>query len=193
MPRLFVAVRLAERVRDALARAPLPRPGRGGSVRSVDAQNLHLTLKFLGDVEEARVPGLTEALRTASRGVEPFEIEVAGLGVFPPRGAPRVVWAGVEGGESLERLHRRVEEACGSVGLPRDERAYVPHVTVARVRDRVRDPVLPRAAGGEAQRFGTSPVTGTTLFESELRPDGARHAERAFLPCGASGEAAGER
>ncbi|MFG0318126.1 MAG: RNA 2',3'-cyclic phosphodiesterase [Planctomycetota bacterium JB042] len=187
-----MAVRLAERVRDALARAPLPKPARGGSVRSVDPRNLHLTLKVLGDVEEARIPGLTEALRTASRGVEPFEIEVAGLGVVPARGAPRVVWAGVAGGEPLVRLHRRVEEACGSVGFERDERAYRPHVTLARVRGRVLGPALPDPTARELRRFGTSPVAGTTLFESELRPDGARHAERAFLPCGGSDASSGE-
>src|SRR5690606_2402363 len=132
--RSFVAVVLPERVRDALARAPLPRSGGGAIVKPVSVPNLHLTLKFLGEVPEALLPPLSEALAEASSRVEPFEIEVAGMGVFPPRGAPRVVWAGVRDrdprGNGLERLRvlaARVDAAAAAAEVPVDDRPFHPH------------------------------------------------------------------
>lgn len=193
--RLFVAVDPGERVRDALARVPGPDPAGPHRVRRVDRRNLHLTLKFLGDVEEARIGDVTVALERASEQVEPFRLEVAGLGVFPLRGSPRIVWAGCSGGPALERLQAAVEEQLERIGFDRDRRPFHPHVTLGRVKpgrpprpDRGSQSPLPGDADDPVRwRFGDRLIRSIALVRSTLTPEGAVHREVARLPLGRGG------
>ncbi len=139
-------------------------------------EKLHLTLKFLGEIELPRVEALTRAAGRAAEGVGEFELTVAGTGSFPPRGAPRVLWLGVEdpsGG--LARLHARLEDECAHEGFPREQKAFRPHLTLARLRSREgaeRLGALHREAQFESQSFTVSELV---VVRSELLPGGARH------------------
>src|SRR2546430_5286414 len=141
--RTFVAIRLDETVRAALGAAieGLRRVAR--DVAWVAPENLHLTLKFLGQVREARTAELVAAIAQATSGFAAFEATVAGLGAFPTPTRPRVIWAGVgRGADALVGLAGRVDEALAALGFEREPRPFSPHATLGRVRTPRRDPAL---------------------------------------------------
>lgn len=146
--------------------------------------NVHLTLKFLGNVETARLDDVERALAVAASGQSWFELTVHGLGAFPSRTRPRVLWAGVAaGGTELTALAARVDEALAALGFPRETRPFAAHATLGRVREPRAQPGL---AGGldHHEAFGRQPVTRISLVRSELSPRGARYTELAALPLG---------
>lgn len=133
--RLFIAIDLPKPVRWRLGQLIL-QPPRG--VRPVRPAQLHLTLHFLGDVEDESHSVLHEALAGVCH--DPFTIAVRGTGVFPPRGRPTVLWAGVADSALLATLHATIAAAIQACGLPVEHRPYMPHVTLARLT-----PAVPRA------------------------------------------------
>lgn len=183
--RAFVAVPLSAAVRDALARLPIRTEVQGARVRRVASHNLHLTLKFLGELEPARISGVVCALAAASCSVSPFDLAVAGAGQFPPRGAPRVLWAGVGGGPSLAALKERVDRALADLGFARETRPFAAHVTLARVAGRPRTTLLPEAAAAAA--FGTTRVEAIALMASRLASGERIYDELARIPLGSAG------
>jgi len=152
----------------------------------VEPRGIHLTLKFLGSVEEAKVPALVQALTRACEGFGPFEVALSGLGVFPNPSRPRVAWVGLSGGvEKLLRLQEGMEKVLSPFGFPREDRAFTPHLTLARLKEGV--------APDEARAFGqaflrASPeavsfnVEGISLMKSQLTPSGAIYTRLAFIP-----------
>ena len=132
--RLFVALGVDEGVRGRLSRAARQVRRHLPKARWVPEQNLHLTLVFLGDTWVSLIEGLHRELRAACVRIEPFDLRVWGLGVFPPRGSSRVLWAGLEANGDLEGLQYSVVHAAGrAVGRElRERRAFRPHVTLAR-------------------------------------------------------------
>jgi 2'-5' RNA ligase len=152
----------------------------------VAADNLHVTLKFLGDTDEAHVPGLLDALGTAAAGTAAFEVAVRGLGAFPSPLRARVVWAGLEEAPALAGLAGRVDAALAALGVPRESRPFSAHVTLGRVREPRRNPTLAAALARPAD-FGRLPVTRLSLMRSDLQSRGARYTEVAgVLLAGAS-------
>ena len=147
--RLFVAVTLPSEAREAIARLiHALRAADVSGVRLVDPDGVHLTLKFLGNVDSSRVPTLTDALDAVGKGSVPFALHLRDVGVFPDRRSPRVPWAGVSGDtDALAALARRVDDACANMGFPREQRPFSPHLTLARLRD--------RASADERRRAGT--------------------------------------
>ena len=142
-----------------------------GPVRWVRPEALHLTLKFLGEIAPAEVMLVTEAMKDASRTLDPFYLELQGLGFFPDIRKPRVFWAGIQDREGgMARLHARLEEALGRRGFPMDTRPFHPHLTLARIKGRMN-----RSARLEAHEdtvFGSQTVRELVLFKSDLRPQG---------------------
>ncbi len=148
--------------------------------------NLHLTLKFLGALPEARIDSVAGALTQASLDASPFEARIRGLGAFPSAGRPRVVWAGVtDGAPQMVELTRRVDRALATLGFARDERPFSPHVTLGRVRRPGRNPALTDALESAATReFGRIAVPSASLMRSELGPRGARYTELVTVKLG---------
>jgi RNA 2',3'-cyclic 3'-phosphodiesterase len=170
VPRLFVALDLPQSVKQSLE--PLAKGL--GDVRWLTPEQQHLTLRFIGDVSNGALHEIAEALATVP--AQPFEVMLKGLGHFPPRGEPRVLWVGVEKSAELAGLKRRVDRALKDAGMPPDARKFAPHVTIARMRD----PLSPTRLGTYLMRHSLYrsapfPVSSFHLYCSWLRSDGAEH------------------
>jgi len=180
-----VAIDLAEQVRAALAceQSRLKAAcGHHRDIRWKRTGGLHLTLKFLGEIETARVASLTAALQALGR-FDPFEVEVKGFGFFPDARRPRVLWAGLEAPAALGELAARVEAALEELGFGRENRPFKPHLTLARFERPHAKPALTAAIGGSSGgSFGSFEVSEFFLFESQLRPGGAKYFKLARFP-----------
>ncbi|EWY37879.1 2'-5' RNA ligase [Skermanella stibiiresistens SB22] len=160
MIRLFVALELPEPVRDRLI-------GLGGGVpgaRWTERENLHLTVRFIGEVENGVVPDIDAALAAVS--APGFELVLDGVGQFGSGAKSRVLWAGVERNDALVHLNQKVESALVRAGLPREERRYSPHVTLARLRSAPAERVGRFIQDRGLFRAGPIPIDHFTLFES---------------------------
>ena len=133
--RLFVAIELSKKVRSALSRVQSKLQAECSGVRWVPPENIHLTVKFIGDVSDRDVDAVARAVAGVAAEVRPFDMEITGSGCFPPRGPVRIVWAGVgEESGALLGCAERLEDALWELGVAREPRRYSPHLTVGRVR-----------------------------------------------------------
>ncbi len=137
--RTFIAIELPPRVQESLYQtiAPLRAQADLGSVRWVAAEQLHLTLKFLGDVSPHNLELLADLLTREAVRHPPFFMRLEGLGVFPNRRRPRVLWLGVRAPQTLFSLQKSVEHAARQLGYAPDKRAFHPHLTLGRLRQPV--------------------------------------------------------
>ena len=157
--RAFVAIELPEEARRGLAslRRELERKEHG-FVKWVDPQGIHLTLKFLGNIPSKRIPEITQALEKVAGATAPFHLEISGLGAFPNSKQVRVFWVGIAGEvEKLSRFQQSIESALAALGFAKEERPFVPHLTVARVRE--------GASPLERRNFGE--LVASTIFEDK--------------------------
>ena len=189
--RAFVAVPLPESVTAFLDRLAGRIKAAGLRGRWVPSGNIHLTLKFLGDIDAATVDPLSAALARAVRGVAPIRLTPAGLGVFPRPQRARVLWMGLAGDiEALAGLQARVEAAAEALGHPREPRPWAGHLTLARARNEF-DPqrlvdILQTHGASRAPSFQAD---GLVLYRSVLAPGGACYHPLARLVLGAGGAA----
>ncbi len=169
--RLFVAIELTEKVREAL-RVAVDRLRPQLPLRWVPVENWHLTLKFIGEWPDERRGEVVSALRRV-KWAGPIQFAVEGLGVLPSRRSPRVFWAGARHGEDLPELAASVDQALAVLGVERERRAFKPHITLGRVKKRIRPADLKRAIDDGQKEFGPVRTDRFVLFQSELRPSGA--------------------
>ena len=188
--RAFVALSVPPRVKSSLETvvqqlaAQIP-----GGVRWAGSDGIHLTLKFLGNIDSAQADDVARAMERASLEVSPFSLLLSGLGAFPNESRPRVIWAGVQGGlESVAKLQAMIEAEVSGLGFPREKRAFTPHLTLGRVRDRAT--AVERSRLGAAVAAGclgpTEPwlIESVRLVRSDLGPGGARYSDLASAPLG---------
>lgn len=171
--RLFVALELPHTIKNALAGyvAPLQQLSRG--VRWVKPENVHLTLKFLGDTPNAKLAAMQELLATVCRDFTPLIIEVAGAGVFPNARRPQVLWVGLnDASGQLGNLAQEIDARLHLLGFPRETRPFSPHVTIGRVRDARIDAVVKKML---EHPFSPHEMicSQCTLMQSELQRDGS--------------------
>jgi 2'-5' RNA ligase len=177
--RAFIAIDLTPEIVQHLEQvsAQLKKRLEGVPVRWVPVDNIHLTLKFLGDVSLANVDMLKKTMQSEVDGHHAFEISVGGLGAYPSPRRPRVVWVGVEAPAELTAVQNGVESAMARLGYAREERPFSPHLTLGRVS---------RNAVGRDERLigesieaiklgflGVARVTEVHLYRSDLHPNGA--------------------
>jgi 2'-5' RNA ligase len=175
--RLFVSVDLPDDLAEPLA-AVQSELGDSPGLKPTDPTQAHLTLKFLGDVDEAQVPDLEEALETAvdAAGVEPFTATFGGLGVFPSLDYISVVWVGVrEGGDEFTRLHEAVERETTALGFEPEDHEFTPHVTLARLSDARPKERVQRVVGEQDPTVGEMRVREVRLTESTLDREGSTY------------------
>lgn len=167
MYRLFVAIRPPLEIRERLLALMGGLPG----ARWQDDAQLHLTLRFIGEVDRHRAEDLAVALGSVRQA--PFEVALAGVGSFMSRGKG-AVWAGLSPQDQLKALHKKVDQVCLRVGLERDTRAYRPHITLARL-GRGAGPAEPYVQGRAALSSPPFLVDSLCLYESRLGSEGATY------------------
>ncbi len=187
MIRAFIAVNLTVRVVEAITRVQEILKQAGGDVRWVRPEGFHLTLKFLGDIPNHKPPLVLAALQEALRGHPPLLVRAQGLGAFPTLKRPRVLWVGL-GGEGLEELRERVEQAMIPLDFPPEDRQFTPHLTLGRVRSlRGWEKVLAALKERQAEGFGESRIEEVVLYKSDLRPEGALYTPLGKVTLGGHG------
>jgi RNA 2',3'-cyclic 3'-phosphodiesterase len=180
--RVFVALELSPALRAGILRLAETLSRKGVRASWPRDETLHLTLKFVGDVEEADLPDLVEAVRRAASRCSPFTFETRGAGAFPSPRRPRVVWVGVVPTDALFDLQSGVEHELAALGVPREERRWSPHITVGRIRD-------PEGCGDFEKTLAALRVPEETvaahevlIMKSVLSPSGAIHEPIARVP-----------
>lgn len=183
--RTFIAVDLAGPVRDRL-KSVQDKLGRSGTgVRWTPATNFHLTLLFLGEVDQLEVVKICRVARARARKHEPFALDVQGLGGFPNARRPKILWAGItEGADRLRALHADLEDGLLDLGCyRREERGYTPHLTLGRLTQESEaeawGPILAQHA---EWRGGTSDVDEVLVMASDLRRGGAEYSVMGRAP-----------
>lgn len=164
--RLFVGIRPPAPIRDAL----IDLMEGIDDARWQDEDQLHLTLRYIGEVDSHTADELAERLRAAATPA--FDLAVEGTGIFERKGRAHTLWAGVAASPALARLQQRVERQCIAAGLEPAPRKYHPHVTLARL-NRASGPLGPFLAQTAALRLGPWSVDSYILYESTLRPEGS--------------------
>jgi 2'-5' RNA ligase len=185
--RLFIALELSPQVRDAIRpslteiQAALP----ARMVRWIPLENIHLTLKFLGDVPYPQIKAISEALNQAVEEGSPLKITIQHMGVFPNYKRPSIVWLGLsEPTGLLALLQKRIEQVIAPLGYPTEKRPFSPHLTIGRVQKSLNPDQIRRLGTGlqtlELGHIAEWPCAGVSLMESDLRPDGAQYTRRAW-------------
>lgn len=165
--RTFIAVPLSKSVKDELQQLQV----RTDSVRWQSPEQMHITLKFLGEITAEEVTGLKQGL--AGISVASFELKLQELGMFPQKGNPKVIWIGVAPDHKITQLHQAVEARCSALGFETDKRPFLPHITLGRVqkewpRNRIKNLL-------EEPKPVSFSVTSFGIYKSELNADGAVH------------------
>lgn len=173
MPRAFVAIDIEDLLRRRLVEVQGELARTGAHLKLVEPQNIHITMKFLGEVRAEILEALAGALQRALKGKRAFEIQVRGVGVFPNLNYMRVVWAGVSRGrEELVAIQQSIDRELEGLGF-KPERDFIPHLTLARVKSPVRKErlvaMVKRMSGME---FGTTKAKSVELKQSTLTPRG---------------------
>lgn len=183
--RCFIAIDLSDAVRGQIADCIRQLEPLSRDIRWVPPANLHLTLKFLGEVPDARIRELSPALQDAAHASEPLRLNVAGTGVFPNSRRPNVLWVGMQHSPELILLHGRVEQAAARFGFPPEQRHFSPHLTIGRVKGVSGvDAAISHFRTFQNSIFGSIDVHEIKLMQSILSPSGATYETVGRYPLG---------
>lgn len=175
LKRLFFAVDLpeatmasAERLMETFAIPP-------GTVRWARPGNMHITIKFLGETEEEKIPAIREAASSALSSFAPARLTIEGMGIFPNHDKPRVVWFGVGGDTAaLSVMEAELSKSLEGLGFLPDQRPFTAHLTIGRVKsDLARGPLIRLVRAHQKEFIGDAPLNEIVLYESSLNPAGA--------------------
>jgi len=179
--RTFIAIELPDQIKDKLAELQALLKKSGADVKWVKPDNIHLTLKFLGEIDEEKAIKVAEIMEDTARGAQQFQINLSSCGAFPKIEFPRVIWVAIDPGDlEAKALSKDLEEKIEKLGIPKEERPFSAHITIGRVRSLLNKDKLIKALkeaesyfGGKNIGFG---VTKITLFKSALGPSGPSYA-----------------
>lgn len=177
--RAFIAIEFTPQVKDAIEKetSALRQSIDTDVIRWVAPDNLHLTLKFLGDVPSNRLEFIQQAMMQEAAHISPFEIQAGGLGAYPNTHSPRVLWVGLHAPSDLASLQKKLEDAFVRLGFPREERRFSPHLTIGRINAGAAPADLKKVHDALARRqlgnISPSKVDAIHLFKSDLTPSGA--------------------
>lgn len=188
--RTFIAVEIHAAIRRRIEGLQESLAPAAAGVKWVEPENIHLTLKFLGEVDEREVYNVCKSVEAAVADTAPFEMTVAGVGAFPNASRPRVIWAGVgQGSQDLTAIHDAIDESLEGKGYPREDRSYTPHFTIGRIRRTVPNPRLQNALDQQANwEAGSCPVREVLIMASQLGPKGPQYSVMGRGPLGGGPE-----
>ena len=170
--RLFVGLAIPDEVAERITEVTGRLRASGPKLQWSPRENLHITTKFIGSWPDDRLNEMEVALEGIR--AEPFDVQLAGLGWFPNPHAPKIFWTAARGGEAIARLASLTDEATAQMGIAREERAYTPHVTLARVKPGMDfKPLRAAVAELEPQQFGRWRTEEFFLYRSETKPAGS--------------------
>jgi RNA 2',3'-cyclic 3'-phosphodiesterase len=178
--RTFIAVQIAAPAALRGVLRELAEMGR--AVKSSDPDHLHVTLKFLGETHSELVPEISSILTDAGCRCGRCTLTLVGLGAFPHAQRPNVIWAGLEGAQGLQSLAAELESALEPRGFPKENRPFVPHLTLARIKAKPPQSLRELLARTEKTRFGTATIESVEFFRSDLGPDGPKYTVLATAP-----------
>ncbi len=178
MLRAFIAVEIPSEIQQKIHRETAHlRKGIDSLVRWVAPQNMHLTLKFLGDVSPNSLEFIKQMLRTEAENVSCFDLHLAGLGAFPNLKRPRVLYVGIQAPAALDALARGIESASRKLGYEPEERPFSAHLTLGRVRQNAnaeeQQQIRRAIEGTQVDLLGTARVDSVHLYKSDLNPGGS--------------------
>jgi 2'-5' RNA ligase len=180
--RLFVALSIPAEVREKIASLIWNLRRTDAKPRWVPAGNLHVTLKFIGEVRPEKVPAIGEALATI-RAAQPLTLAFRGVGFFPSVRRPTVAWIGIEAPPALANLAAEVNRSLAPLGLPPEGKPFVPHLTIARFkRNRLSSDLQAAIEKRQNQDFGAFTTAEIHLIESRLKSSGAEYTTLRSLP-----------
>lgn len=189
--RAFIAIELPAALRQHLGEVEKEIQSRAGegarrAVRWVPVENMHLTLKFLGEVSTGSLEALSRMLQVEAARHKPFSLMVGGLGAFPNLRRPRVIWVGLEAPPDLLSLQHSIEAETSRLGYPAEERPFSPHLTLGRIAQNALPTevaLVSRVLGDTSLgAFGQVQVDQLHLFRSDLRPGGAVYTSLQVFP-----------
>ncbi|MFQ6109005.1 MAG: RNA 2',3'-cyclic phosphodiesterase [Candidatus Aminicenantales bacterium] len=175
--RTFIAIDFDERIKDRLSSFLRELERVSQNIRWVKPEGMHLTLKFLGEVEEEKISGIESALDRIASAFSPFTLQLRGAGTFPHgRKSPRVIWVGIHENPILKSLQAKIEAGFEELGFPKEKREFHPHLTLGRVKAHsLVGGIFPLLEKNKESDFGKMDVRKITLFKSLLRPSGAEY------------------
>ncbi len=171
--RAFIAIEITKEIQETLSKLQAELKTAPADAKWVEPENIHLTLKFLGEVEEQKIPRIIQSLKEVSRIFKPFMMELKNIGGFPTIQSPRVIWVGIEKGkEGLHELAASIEDTLVKLKFPKETRKFSSHLTIGRVKY-IKDKKSFSQILSKAQ-FSPLPqeVKSITLFKSTLTPHG---------------------
>jgi len=172
--RLFFAIELDEPFRNRLVELQDSLRPAAPDISYIRAENLHLTLKFIGEFEESKIPQLCESLKNIPKPGK-FSMALTGLDFLPERGPIRILAAALDGGEKLLALQSQIEDACATQNIPRENRRYRPHITLARARRPLPRSTKSRLTQGVTTQSAQLMVKEFVLIESKLSNRGSQY------------------
>jgi 2'-5' RNA ligase len=175
--RAFIAIELPQEIKDSLAYLQEQLKASQADVKWVQPQNIHLTLKFLGEIDDKKLDKIIRILAEVTKDKNSFYIRISSLGAFPKINSPRVIWVGIDKGDlETKQIAKELEEKITKIGIPREERPFSSHITVGRVRSGLNRERLVQNLDNSVNNFGKDnrefQVTKITLFKSTLTPKG---------------------
>jgi len=176
MPRLFVAIDLPENIKGNLESMSFGIPG----AKWVNPEQIHLTVRFIGEVDGALFHDIKNSLEEIN--ISAFELQLKGVGHFPPRGAPRVIWVGLEKSSSLKRLRKKIDSAMQKAGVKPEGRKFSPHITLARLKNSPVQKIAKFLAGNSLFSQDRFEVHEFKLYSSTLTQKGAFHTVERIYP-----------
>ena len=180
--RSFIAIELPEEVKSALSGLQDELKESMADIRWVKPDNIHLTLKFLGNIDGKNIGNIVKQIEGACAKYQFFELEISGIGVFPNIRSPRVLWAGIQYEDAFAGLYGEIENGLASIGYDREGRRFSPHLTLGRFRSfKGKASVSERIELHKNDRLGLIVVRTISLMESELSPAGAKYSRVAEI------------
>ncbi len=182
--RTFFAVELSKEIAAGVQRIQEGLKERIGGVRWVRPASIHLTLKFLGEVDPDRIGGIVSKVEESTRDIAPFTIGIRGCGGFPNTKNPRIIWIGVDDPSGLlKKVQARVEEGMEGLGFMKEGRDYAPHLTLGRLSSgKGKGTVTQTLEDIKESNVGTMEVREIILFRSHLKPMGAEYTKLKVIP-----------